>query len=317
MPAFETLVFIRSTAPMLLGTQANWLLLGSLIVQVYRFYTSFPNERWWVKSLVYTLFLLEVGQTATTSHFAYDTLVSSWGDPRVFENLPWSSLAIPIFTGIISASVQIFYAWRIYCLKGGRLWAQLMSGSIVLLALAQCFAAIISDARFAMHPQIGEISRLMLGVKIWLVGSAACDILITIALLIILTEFRRNTPWKRLESVLNRLITHTIETGLITSVVAVANVILFILFPQTNLYQLPGFILGKLYTNVLLATLNARREANEAGTLNTGFWTDKGPSSGRPARQTLEFCNPRVENVPLDSLDRGSVQMTKGSIVAI
>jgi hypothetical protein len=49
---------------------------------------------------VYTIFLLEVAQTALTSHFAYATLVLQWGDPNVFVDLPWSSLTTPIFTAI-------------------------------------------------------------------------------------------------------------------------------------------------------------------------------------------------------------------------
>ncbi|KAJ7218648.1 hypothetical protein GGX14DRAFT_437515, partial [Mycena pura] len=70
------------------------------------------------------------------------------------------------------------------------------------------------------------------------------------------------TPWKRTDSlpVITKLIYNTIETGAITSVVAIVDVTLFILYTQTNLHQTPAFMLGKLYTSVLLATLNSRAE---------------------------------------------------------
>ncbi|KAF7302227.1 hypothetical protein MIND_00789700 [Mycena indigotica] len=256
------------TAPILAGTQANWLLLGTLAVQVYKFHVTFPNERWWLRALVFTLFTLEIVQTAITSHFAYSLLVINWGQPEIFAKLPWSSLAVPIFTGITSASVQIFYAWRIHALKGARLWARFVCVVIIMLALMQSLAAFITDARFAITTQLSELASLMIGVKVWLIGSAACDIVITVTLLGILTEYRRNTPWKRMDGLLAKLIYNTIETGAITTFVAVADVILFILLPQTNLHQTPALMLGKLYTNVLLTTLNAR-----AG-------IDNGPRSG-------------------------------------
>ncbi|KAJ7347317.1 hypothetical protein DFH08DRAFT_159528 [Mycena albidolilacea] len=246
------------TAPILAGTQCNWALLGTLTLQVYKFHVSFPQERAAIKALVYTIFLLEVAQTALTSHFAYATLVLQWGDPNVFVDLPWSSLTTPIFTAITSVAVQLFFAWRIHVLRGGSLVFRAIIGLIVLLALMQGLAAIVSDSRFAVTTQISEITRLMVGVKVWLFGSAVCDVVITVTMVIILSEYRTATPWKGTDSLITKLIYNTVETGAVTSIVAVADVVLFITLPSTNLHQWPAFMLGKLYSNVLLVTLNAR-----------------------------------------------------------
>ncbi|KAJ7436910.1 hypothetical protein B0H11DRAFT_636807 [Mycena galericulata] len=246
------------TGPILAGTQANWALLGTLTLQVYKFHIMFPAEGPTLKALVYTIFSLEITQTAITSHFAYETLVVSWGDPSVFVKLPWSSLATPIFTGITSATVQLFFAWRIYQLKGKSMIYRIVIAVIVLLALMQSFAAIISDARFAVTTEISEILKLMVGVKVWLIGSAVCDVVITLTMIIILSQYRAKTPWKQTDSLITKLIFNTIETGAVTSLVAVADVVLFITLPATNLHQMPAFMLGKLYSNVLLVTLNAR-----------------------------------------------------------
>ncbi|KAJ7666400.1 hypothetical protein B0H17DRAFT_1089656 [Mycena rosella] len=268
MSQFETL-----TAPILAGTQANWALLGTLAVQVYKFHICFAKERAAIKALVYSLFLLEVVQTGITSHFAYSILVTGWGNPNIFVKLPWSSLATPIFTGITSASVQIFFAWRIYFLKGEKMVYRGICITIVLLALMQSLAAIISDARFAVTTEVAEIQRLMSGVKTWLIGSAICDVLISLTMVVILTEYRMKTPWKRTDSLITKLIFNTVETGAITTVVAIADVVLFITFPSNNLHQTPAFMLGKLYSNLLLVTLNAR----------TSTSTSTGTSSGSRA----------------------------------
>jgi hypothetical protein len=254
MSQFETL-----TAPMLAGTQANWLLLGTLTLQVYKFHVCFPNERTWIKALVYTIFCLEVAQTGITSHFAYSILVVGWGDPTIFGKLPWSSLATPIFTGITSVTVQIFFAWRIWNLKRDQLWARAVASLIVVLALMQSLAGIISDAIFAVTTEVAELARLVKGVKVWLYGSAVCDIVITMSMLFILTQYRRSTPWKKTDSLITKLIYNTVETGAGTSLVAIADAVLFTKFPDNNINQVPGFMLGKLYSNVLVATINARR----------------------------------------------------------
>ncbi|KAJ7055836.1 hypothetical protein C8F01DRAFT_447206 [Mycena amicta] len=271
MSQFEVL-----TAPMLAGTQANWLLLGTLTLQVYKFQVCFPKERWWIKAMVYTLFILECTQTGVTSHFAYSLLVVGWGDPTVFSKLPWSSLATPIFTGITSATVQIFFAWRIYTLKGEHLWAKLVCVVIVLLALMSSLAAFISDGLFAVTTEVSKLLELMSGVKVWLIGAAVCDVLITLTMLVILTQYRMKTPWKRTDSIITKLIYHVIETGAITSVVAIIDVVLFILYSQTNLHQTPAFMLGKLYTNVLLATLNTRAVMGTPSGLNAAQYSNEG-----------------------------------------
>ncbi|KAJ7673748.1 hypothetical protein DFH06DRAFT_1173192 [Mycena polygramma] len=258
------------TAPILAGTQCNWALLGTLSLQVYKFHISFPNERWGVKALVYAIFLLEIVQTALTSHFAYATIVLSWGDPTVFVKLPWSSLTTPIFTGITSASVQLFFAWRIYTLGGHRIVYRMITAVIVVLALVQSLAAIISDARFAVTIEAAEISKLMVGVKVWLFGSAVCDVVITLTMIVILSAYRAQTPWKRTDSLVTKLIYNTVQTGAVTSIVAVADVVLFITLPATNLHQWPAFMLGKLYSNVLLVSLNSRGTRGSTTNTNVG-----------------------------------------------
>ncbi|KAJ7173916.1 hypothetical protein C8R43DRAFT_1102489 [Mycena crocata] len=247
-----------SNPPQLVGTQANWALLGTLTLQVYKFHICFPHEKMAIKALVYSLFLLEVVQTGITSHFAYSILVTGWGDPGVFVKLPWSSLATPIFTGITSAVVQIFFARRIYILKGENIIYRVVAAVIVLLALMQSLAGIISDARFAVTTAVAELQNLMIGVKVWLIGAAICDVVITVTMIVILSQFRQKTPWKRTDSIITRLIYNTVETGAITTIVAIADVCLFIVYPANNLHQTPAFMLGKLYSNVLLVTLNTR-----------------------------------------------------------
>ncbi|KAJ7623849.1 hypothetical protein DFH06DRAFT_1305270 [Mycena polygramma] len=248
------------TGPILIGTQFNWGLLGLLTIQVYHFYIRFPKERLAIKAFVYWLFFLDLAQTAFTSHFAFGLLVTSWGDPAVFAKLPWSQCTVPIMAGLVSAQVQVFFAWRIYVLGGER--SRFVLGICVLviaLALLQSLPSIISGIKYAnTSSKLGEIPALILSVKIWLFGSAVCDVIITATMIFLLNQYRKMTSWKKTDSILTKLIFHTVQTGAVTSIAAIVEVVLFLVYPQFFYHEVPGFILGKMYSNAVLATLNAR-----------------------------------------------------------
>ncbi|KAJ7026762.1 hypothetical protein C8F04DRAFT_102412 [Mycena alexandri] len=233
--------YLLYTAPILAGTQANWALLATLVVQVYTFHIRFPNERRWIKMLVYTVFPLELAQTAVSSHYAYWVLALGWGNTTALEILPWSCLATPVFTGLTAALVQIFFAGRIYLLMRKTVWACVITAVIVLLALMQGVTILIVVAQFAHATAFTNVTRIGVGVKFY--------------------QYRMQMPLeeRRTDTFMAKLMLTTVETGAVTSVTALIYLVLFLLYPQYNLEEIPTFILGKLYANVLLFTLNVRR----------------------------------------------------------
>ncbi|KAJ7915416.1 hypothetical protein B0H13DRAFT_404452 [Mycena leptocephala] len=257
--------YVLYTAPILAGTQANWALLATLAVQVYTFHSRFPNERRWIKMLVYTVFPLELAQTAVSSHYAYWVLALGWGNTTALDILPWSCLATPIFTGITAALVQIFFAWRIYRLMHKTVWACVVTAVILLLALMQGVTIFIVVARFAHATAFSNLVKIRVGVKAWLIAAAVCDVLITTTLIIIFYQYRMQMPSeeRRTDTFMVKLMLTTVETGAVTTVTALIYLVLFLVYPKNNLEETPTFILGKLYANVLLFTLNVRR-----------FWTN-------------------------------------------
>jgi len=54
-----------------------------------------------------------------------------------------------------------------------------------------------------------------------------------------LNEYRNKTPWRKTDTLITKLIFNTVETGAVTTIVATVEIVLFILFPTTNLDQLP------------------------------------------------------------------------------
>lgn len=68
---------------------------------------------------------------------------------------------------------------------------------------------------------------------VWLVSSVVCDCLITASMVIILWNARSSTVYTSSKSIVDALIVHTIENGLITTACALLVLITFRVLPDT------------------------------------------------------------------------------------
>ncbi|KAJ7223254.1 hypothetical protein GGX14DRAFT_427232 [Mycena pura] len=96
-------------------------------------------------------------------------------------------------------------------------------------------------------------------ILLWKISTAsgiAFDLIITIALSFSL--WRSRSGMKRSNHVIKLLIFATVNTGLVTTLVSIAEMITFLALPNATIYGGIAFILPKSYINLFLATLNAR-----------------------------------------------------------
>lgn len=100
--------------------------------------------------------------------------------------------------------------------------------------MAAAFGVTVQFALLNRH--IETLRRLNKTVVVWLGGSFACDILITLTMVIVLLQAREATSYKSSKGVLSSLIVHTIENGMITTVCALADLICFLVLPDTWFY---------------------------------------------------------------------------------
>ncbi|ETW76285.1 hypothetical protein HETIRDRAFT_328212, partial [Heterobasidion irregulare TC 32-1] len=104
-----------------LGICFNWGLFGILCVQIYLYFINYPKDRWRNKCLVYGLFVFETAQTALLTRDSFAILGSGWGDLSRLDYLGEMWLSGPFMNGMISATVQSVFAWRIYLLGKSKL----------------------------------------------------------------------------------------------------------------------------------------------------------------------------------------------------
>ncbi|KAJ6483416.1 hypothetical protein C8R45DRAFT_1099676 [Mycena sanguinolenta] len=252
----------RLTGPLVLGYMWSYCLYGVLLVQTYIYTEMFPNDSPGLKILVCVMFFFETLFTVLMTIAAWSMFGDGWGDPNPILQFNWTWGVLPLLSGIHSGMAQGFYIWRIWRLTK-QLWLPIPIGLGVFTQLfgLYWFAIKFNIARW----RIASLPALSGAVTVWLVGSAACDVLITLALTGILWRRKRQTTFADTTGILNRLIRLSVETGALTSATAVLEIILWLNWQQFYYHFIPFLVLGKLYSNVLMATLNVRSPLFFAG----------------------------------------------------
>ncbi|KAJ6452273.1 hypothetical protein C8R45DRAFT_1223599 [Mycena sanguinolenta] len=322
--------------PLFVGVILNWALFGSLVIQLYDYHSHFRSrDRLIVKVLVHWVSTIELVQTVFCTHTAWWLLVKNWG---ISDGLPWTGTYIPILNGLASASVQGFYALQVFhqtvvvlflIICGRRIWqfeirfldmfgikyiVKMSAVVIVLIALTQFAAGVWVAVEFIRASRnIADIALINAPAETWLIGSFICDLLIAVVMVFLLMTVRRGSNNKRTMLMINNLIVNTVETGAVTAVLALVELILYETSPDTYMHIAVEFVLGRLYCNVLLAALNGRaRETDRVPDRKLGNVTSVNFQSGTEMSSgAIHFNRPGVRNAD-DSLD-GSTNVATSS----
>ncbi|KAJ3576374.1 hypothetical protein NP233_g461 [Leucocoprinus birnbaumii] len=252
--------------PMLIGAFFNTTLYGVLILQALLYYQNYKRrDSKWLKLFVLYLVVAETLNSGFSIGLLYEPLILKFGQPaattffplllpaaRLRPALPYSSLGIAI-----STPIQLFIAWRISVINR-RWWISAVIGVLALISSSGGIWlawTVVHVQRFARKPDL-HWPALM-----WLLASAIADVLITVSLVYSLA--RRKTGFVQTDDTINKIIRMTVQTGLITAIFAVLDVICFLVLPNTTLNFVWDLALSKLYTNALMSTLNARQSLGQ------------------------------------------------------
>ncbi|KAF8880667.1 hypothetical protein BD779DRAFT_1548361 [Infundibulicybe gibba] len=229
--------------PIFVGIILSWCLLGCLAVQLYTYYLG-QKDHIGLKLLVCFVSIIEIAHTSVATEYAWKLLVTYSGNvPSAnYPSIDKMSSYLPVMSGITSATVQIFFAWRIRSLNR-TLTGQISAIFICLVALVQSLGCVIVASIQVPFNNPPSITLL------WLAPSVAADILIAATMLYTLHKARRQSLSKGTETILSRLIVNTIETGVITAVAASLGLVLYTL---SRYYETISFILGKLWVGWLI-----------------------------------------------------------------
>ncbi|KAJ7467729.1 hypothetical protein FB451DRAFT_1259235 [Mycena latifolia] len=274
----------------LLSYLFRWGLFGVLSVQLYIYHEAFPNDKLSVKCLVYTVYAIGLVETIVITHDAFQTFGYGFGDFLALTKINFAWLHIPVASGLVAFIGQSFYAYRVYILSA-KSWV--LPALIVAVSLASSLGAFLT-AGWCL--EVGDFSlvgstKVYVAAGLWCGASAASDIIIAICMSYYLSS--HVSGFRQTREFLSKLIRLTIETGSVTALVAITNVIIFFAFPLT--------IMPRLYSISILVVLNARcqiigsreTEMSSAGFISThlgnlGAHTGRAKDAPDAPRVTIE-----------------------------
>ncbi|KAF8607047.1 hypothetical protein BDV93DRAFT_332876 [Ceratobasidium sp. AG-I] len=290
--------------PILLGGMINTFLCGALVMQCNFYFSNFSQDRLWLRALVLYMLVMNLANTGFDMALVWYYTITLFGNYEMVKRSMWLYTIEPVMTVMISTVTQIFYAWRIARLTG-RLW---VGGIIVASALAQFGAGVGGSIGFTIVTDFNLFPKFKTTVIVWLGLSAATDMTITFLLVWYLHTHRTGFPTT--DSAIRRLVRLTIQSGLITTICAVADLVTFLCL-EDNLHIFFQLLLCKMYSTTLMATLNARTDPKTRPQTaevqeNSGVRPEMGQrckSAALPSHHTpvIERHNQLGHNVPSTS----------------
>ncbi|KAJ7506873.1 hypothetical protein B0H11DRAFT_245622 [Mycena galericulata] len=250
-PGFEP---VQVSGPLVIAYLGEWALFGIVTVQLYLYYQAFPNDRWFTKCLVYTVYALQLTETVVTGFDAFNILGYGFGNLTTLTQVNVVGFISPIITAIVSLIVQTFYAYRLYKFSDSRILPCILVASSLTVSIC----AFVTE-QFGLEAgslTTLDTARIATTGGIWLGGSALIDV--TIAGTMTYYLAKKDTGFRKTHALVSKLIRLTIETGSSTALVAILVIVLFFVAPGKGYYITPITFMSALYANTMLAVLNSR-----------------------------------------------------------
>ncbi|KAJ7123251.1 hypothetical protein C8R43DRAFT_1031970 [Mycena crocata] len=278
--------FDNTLGAMVIGFAASCVVFGVLLTQVWTYFSRYNSDSRVYKFLVIFILLLEAADQAFIGYFVYFYTVSSIGNPTAIftGDNTWSFIlqqAIGTFAGTI---VKICFATRVYRFSEKNIW---ITGFLVLLSVGQLGVALIFTAQAFVLKTIPEVFSLKTIATISLGLGVFTDVVTAAALCFFLRRLR--TGYKAADSLVRQLVTDAINTGVLTTAVSLATLILFNFLSGNLIFAATYFLLSKLYAVSFLATLNTRRVVRGRGTDHEKATTTERRATTRAQEETNMF----------------------------
>ncbi|GLB44355.1 hypothetical protein LshimejAT787_1602850 [Lyophyllum shimeji] len=255
-----------------IGVLFTAMLYGITTLQTYFFYVYYPTDRIENKLLVASIWALDTGHMALVSICMYYYLVTNYSNPPALAVGHWSLFTSVAVNVTIAFLVHVFFTVRIFRLSSRRVrwW---LTPIISLLVLAHFCFGVETVVFLFLKKRFDKLNEFTLFAAMpFALFAVLSDIFIAAALCVLLYGSR--TGFRRTNTLVNTLMVYAINRCVLTSVVATAEVIVFAVSPHSLWFLAIDFVVGKLYANSLLATLNSRRSIAGRGSIQSVHMSD-------------------------------------------
>jgi len=206
-----------------------------------------------LKFTVAFLFLIDSLGTIFVAHSIYTEHVFNFFNPIESLQIPWSFALEKFLVTLTTFVAQAFYAHTIWKATTNKIiTAVIMFMAIVCLALGIVTTEEIFDNSLAVvgTRHFSIISGMVQGI------ASLNDVLITAALCLYLR--RNRSEFSTTNAIIDTLMVYAVSRGILTAICQILFLITNVGWPGATYWQPFHQVVGKLYVNSVLATLNVR-----------------------------------------------------------
>ncbi|KAJ7891771.1 hypothetical protein B0H13DRAFT_2665768 [Mycena leptocephala] len=275
LPPFGTIIDVKLIyGPLLLGVFFNMILFGILVAQMLTYFQSARRDPAFMRIFIYGVFFVEVANTAFDIAIMFQLLVLEYA--AIPDKLPTVFMTVPICVILVAFPCQLFFIWRIHTFTKSKI----LCGFIIALALTTLGVGMWAVYHLIRAGRWSNIPSAHRAAEVWLFFSAATDLVIAFCLALALKG--KKTGMAVTDTIVDRIIRMTIQTGVLTALFNVLDVVFFLTIKNATFNFMVNLPLSKLYSNCLMSALNARVQYNRtlndaANGMSTGASTMSAP----------------------------------------
>ncbi|KJA25580.1 hypothetical protein HYPSUDRAFT_407955 [Hypholoma sublateritium FD-334 SS-4] len=169
----------RGATIALIGTLANWILYGVLLVQICLYYAAFPNDHRLLKQTVLLALVLETIQTTMFTQHVFQRFTRGFNDLLLASEVGTVWFSVPLMTGLIALLTQVFYCYRIAILTKAK-YAVAVIAMLSISQLGLAIATAIQTKEAALVPNVLGTKISLITIGIWGASKAGCDTTIAV-----------------------------------------------------------------------------------------------------------------------------------------
>ncbi|TFL04297.1 hypothetical protein BDV98DRAFT_602714 [Pterulicium gracile] len=242
--------------PVVLGIAFSLALFGVFTMQVWVYFIAFPKDRVWLKSMVFSMWLVDFVNAILLTCALFTLCVVNFGNPDSLGRLP-PTFTVGFFLSIfIDFQCQAFLGYRLWKICG-KAW---MAGVCGILIITKAVTGLVASYNLMVTGSVEEFTEHWTWpINVTLGAATANDVFIAVTLSYALWNKRTGTGFTRgTVQVLERLVRWTVHTGLLISIVTVATNVSFNTMKSNLVWVGLHLLLPRVYSNSVLACLNGR-----------------------------------------------------------
>ncbi|KAF9063561.1 hypothetical protein BDP27DRAFT_232790 [Rhodocollybia butyracea] len=240
----------------LIGSWLSASMYGLTSVQTYLFFNRHQGNSTSLKALVLSLWVLDTAHAAVVCHIVYHYLISNAFNPTAFLLPVWSLPASVAINALVVAVCQLYFMSVVYKLsKKG--WIRISLTAFIMISIILHFGWGIATVVFmALQKTLaGYVTKQAIAFLPYTITQLPVDFALAGSLCILL--YKKRTGFRRTETLINTLIIYAVNRCILTSAVALVEALAVGIAPSSFWFIAAEYIMGQLYANSLLATLNS------------------------------------------------------------